>query len=135
MARPRLKIHSDVSTNMQLTAVTTGTMDKAVWAYYEGRFHPAEKVHEPWVEHNDGQVMGGLGHLDACAAKAGDNWLAGTGRISQADISASVAITFANRVRPHLNVMAAQCPFSVPRHRASPRFPSSRRIARAAAGT
>lgn len=90
---------------MQTTAVSTGTMDKAVWAYYEGRFHPAEKVHEPWVEHNDGQVMGGLGHLDACAAKAGDNWLAGTGRISQADISATVAITFANRVRPHLNVM------------------------------
>ncbi len=90
---------------MQTTAVSTGTMDKAVWAYYEGRFHPAEKVHEPWVEHNDGQVMGGLGHLDACAAKAGDNWLAGTGRISQADISATVAITFTNRVRPHLNVM------------------------------
>ncbi len=90
---------------MQLTAVSTGTMDKAVWAYYEGRFHPAEKVHEPWVEHNDGQVMGGLGHLDVCAAKAGDGWLAGTGRISQADISATVAITFANRVRPHLNVM------------------------------
>ncbi len=90
---------------MQLSAVSTGTMDKAVWAYYEGRFHPAEKVHEPWVEHNDGQVMGGLGYLDACAKKAGDNWLAGTDRISQADISATVAITFANRVRPKLEVM------------------------------
>lgn len=92
-------------TVMQLAAVSTGTMDKAVWAYYEGRFHPAEKVHEPWVEHNDGQVMGGLGYLDGCAEKAGDNWLAGTDRISQADISATVAITFTNRVRPKLEVM------------------------------
>ena len=92
-------------TVMQLTAVSTGTMDKAVWAYYEGRFHPPEKVHEPWVEHNEGQVMGGLGHLDSCAKKAGDGWLAGGGRISQADISAAVAIGFANRVRPNLGVM------------------------------
>lgn len=92
-------------TVMQLSAVSTGTMDKAVWAYYEGRFHPAEKVHEPWVDHNDGQVMGGLGYLDTCAEKVGDNWLAGTDRISQADISATVAITFTNRVRPKLQVM------------------------------
>ena len=94
-------------TVMQLTAVSTGTMDKAVWAYYEGRFHQQEKVHEPWVEHNEGQVMGGLGHLDACAIKAGDGWLAGGGRISQADISAAVAIGFANRVRPNLGVLEA----------------------------
>ncbi len=90
---------------MQLTAVGTGTMDKAVWAYYEGRFHPAEKVHEPWVEHNEGQVLGGLGYLDTCAEKAGDGWLAGSDRISQADITAAVAIGFANRVRPNLGVL------------------------------
>jgi glutathione S-transferase len=92
-------------TVMQLAAVSTGTMDKAVWAFYEGRFHPAEKVHEPWVEHNDAQVVGGLGYLDACAKKAGNGWLAGGDRISQADISATVAIGFANRVRPKLGVL------------------------------
>jgi glutathione S-transferase len=92
-------------TVMQLAAVSTGTMDKAVWAYYEGRFHPAEKVHKPWVEHNEGQVLGGLAHLDACAGTAGDGWLAGGDRISQADISATVAIGFANRVRPELGVL------------------------------
>jgi len=92
-------------TVMQLAAVGTGTMDKAVWAFYEGRFHPAEKVHEPWVAHNDAQVVGGLGYLDACAQKAGDGWLAGGDRISQADISATVAIGFANRVRPKLGVL------------------------------
>jgi glutathione S-transferase len=92
-------------TVMQLVAVSTGTMDKAVWAYYEGRFHPAEKVHEPWIEHNDAQVIGGLGYLDARAKKAGDGWLAGGNRISQADVSATVAIGFVNRVRPKLGVL------------------------------
>ena len=92
-------------TAMRLTAAATGTMDKAVWAYYEGRFHPAEKVHEPWIEHNEEQVMGGLGYLDACAAEAGQGWLAGGERIGQADISATVAIGFANRVRPNLGVL------------------------------
>jgi glutathione S-transferase len=92
-------------TVMRMTAVSTGTMDKAVWAYYEGRFHPAEKIHEPWIEHNEAQVMGGLGFLDACAEKAGQGWLAGGDRISQADISATVAIGFANRVRPNLKVL------------------------------
>jgi len=90
---------------IRLTAVASGTMDKAVWAYYEIRFHPAEKVHEPWIHHNEEQVMGGLGYLDACAAKAGQGWLAGGDRISQADISATVAIGFANRARPNLGVL------------------------------
>lgn len=90
---------------MQLTAVATGSMDKAVWAYYEYRFHPAEKVHEPWVEHNEAQVLGGLGYLDGIAKAAGKGWLAGTDRISQADVSATVALGFANRVRPNLGVL------------------------------
>jgi len=92
-------------TVMRLTAVSTGTMDKAVWAYYEGRFHPAEKVHEPWIEHNEAQVLSGLAYLEDCAKKAGSGWLAGGDRISQADISATVAIGFANRVRPKLGVL------------------------------
>ena len=92
---------------MKLTAVASGTMDKAVWAYYETRFHPEEKVHEPWIEHNEEQVMGGLVYLEACAEKAGQGCLAGGDRISQADVSAAVAISFSNRVRPNLNVMDA----------------------------
>ncbi len=89
---------------MQLTAVATGAMEKAVTAYYEYRFHPEEKVHEPWVEHNEGQVMAGLAYLDDVAAKVGDGWLAGTDRISQADVSAVVSLGFADRVRPNLKV-------------------------------
>ena len=90
---------------MKLTAVASGTMDKAVWAYYETRFHPEEKVHEPWIEHNEEQAMGGLGYLDSRAKKAGQRWLAGGDQISQADVSAAVAISFTNRVRSNLNVM------------------------------
>ncbi|MBL4722097.1 MAG: glutathione S-transferase family protein [Alphaproteobacteria bacterium] len=90
---------------MRLVATACGAMDKAVTAYYEGRFHPAEKVHEPWIEHNEGQIMGGLGYLDEFAAKAGQGWLGGGERIGQADISAVVALGFANRVRPKLEVL------------------------------
>lgn len=89
---------------MKLTAVATGTMDKAVWAVYEGRFHPKEKYHKPWVEHNEAQAVGGLGYLDDCAKQAGDGWLAGGDRISQADVSAAVAFAFTNMARPKLEV-------------------------------
>ena len=89
---------------MKLTAVATGAMDKAVWAVYEGRFHPKEKVHKPWIEHNDAQVEGGLGFLNTVAEKAGDGWLAGTDRISQADVSATVVYSFCEMARPKMGV-------------------------------
>ena len=89
---------------MKLTAVATGTMDKTVWAVYEGRFHPKEKVHRPWIEHNEEQALGGLGFLDDCAKQAGDGWLAGGDRISEADVSAAVAFAFAGLARPKLEV-------------------------------
>lgn len=93
---------------MRVTAAAVGTMDKAQWAFYETRFHPKEKVHEPWIEHNDKSVKGGLGYLDDLAAKAGGGgWLAGTPNMTQADISGVVAFGFARAVRPKLDVAAA----------------------------
>lgn len=93
---------------MRVTAAAVGTMDKAQWAFYETRFHPKEKVHEPWIEHNDKQVKGGLAYLDGLAAKAGaKGWLAGTPKMSQADISGTVAFGFAKAVRPKLDVATA----------------------------
>ena len=89
---------------MKLTAIGVGSMEKAQWAFYETRFHPAEKVHEPWIEHNDGQVLGGLGYLDGLAAKAGGGWLAGTPAMTQADITAAVAYGFVKAVRPKLGI-------------------------------
>src|SRR5262249_12104958 len=53
------------------------------------RSPPAEKIHQPWIDHNEGQALGGLRHLDAAAAAA-PGWLAATAQISQADITAAV---------------------------------------------
>ncbi len=89
---------------MKLTAVATGTMDKTVWALYEGRFHPKEKVHQPWVEHNEDQMLGGLGFLNEVAEAAGDGWLGGAGRVTQADVTGAIAFTFGATARPKLGI-------------------------------
>lgn len=90
---------------MKLTAIGVGSMDKAVTAYYEFAHRPEEKVHQPWVDRAEMQVLGGLGYLNHLAEAAGDTgWLAGGDRMTQADITAAVAFGFANRVRPKLGV-------------------------------
>ena len=90
---------------LQTAALAVACMEKAQWAFYEYRFHPEEKVHLPWVEHNEQQVLGGLGHLDGLAAAAGaGGWLAGTATISQADVSTAVAYSFCRVARPQLDL-------------------------------
>src|SRR5215216_2933928 len=77
----------------------------AQWAFYEDRVRPAEKVHIPWIEHNEKQVLGGLEHLNMAASKIDDDgWIAGTPAISQADVTTTVAYTFAKTVRPKLEL-------------------------------
>lgn len=88
---------------LKLTAVGVGAAEKIVTVVYEHRFHPPEKVHQPWVEQNEKQAVAGFAFLDGLAEKAGDRgWLAGTERISQADITAAVAFAYAQRMRPNL---------------------------------
>ncbi|MBL24891.1 MAG: glutathione S-transferase [Rhodospirillaceae bacterium] len=92
---------------LKLAAIATGTMDKTVWAVYEGRFHPKEKYHKPWVEHNEAQAEGGLAYLNDAVLKADvaeEGWLADTDRIGQADVSATIAYSFALMARPKLGV-------------------------------
>ena len=90
---------------MKVTALGVGSMEKAQWAFYEGRFRPAEKIHPPWIEHNEKQVLSGLGYLNDLAEQAGDSgWLAGTERMTQADITGVVAYSFADAVRPALEI-------------------------------
>ncbi len=90
---------------MKITAVATATMDKAQWAFYEARFHPAEKVYQWWIDHNETQAIGGLKYLDQLAeAIREDGWIAGTETMSQADISAAVAYSFVEAVRPELSI-------------------------------
>jgi glutathione S-transferase len=49
---------------LRVTAVALGVMDKAAAARYERVMRPKEKVHQPWIDHNIGQVMSGLGWLE-----------------------------------------------------------------------
>jgi glutathione S-transferase len=89
---------------VQTTAIAVACAEKAQWSFYEGRVRPAEKLHTPWIEHNDKQVLAGFEHLDGIAAKVGrEGWIAGTQCISQADVTTAVAYTFAtSTVRPRL---------------------------------
>ena len=90
---------------VQTAAIALACAEKAQWAFYEDRVRPAEKVHTPWIEHNDEQVLGGFEHLNVAAARMNDDgWIAGTPNISQADVTTAVAYTFANLSRPHLEL-------------------------------
>jgi glutathione S-transferase len=89
----------------QVTAIGLACAEKAQWAFYESRVRPAEKVQQPWIEHNDRQVLGGFELLNRAAANISDDgWIAGTPGISQADVSATVAYIFANLARPQLEL-------------------------------
>ena len=92
---------------VQTTAIALGCAEKAQWAFYEGRIsvRPEEKIHAPWIEHNDNQVLGGFDHLNVAASEISEGgWIAGTPNISQADVTTAVAYTFANTVRPNLGL-------------------------------
>jgi len=95
-------------TIMQTSALAVACMEKAQWAFYEGRFRPESIIHQPWVDHNDGQVLGGLHRLEEIAKLAGGkSWLANTATISQADITATVVYGSIQTLRPNLNVESA----------------------------
>lgn len=90
---------------VQTAAIALACAEKAQWAFYEDRVRPPEKVHSPWIEHNDEQVLGGFGYLNMTATEMNSGgWIAGTPAISQADVTTSVAFTFANAARPHLRL-------------------------------
>jgi len=88
---------------MKTTAVAAGSIDKTIWAVYELRFHDKEHVSRSWVEHNETQALGGFEWLNNEAAAAGDGWLCGA-TMTQADITAAVGFSFANKVRPKLGL-------------------------------
>ena len=90
---------------MQITAMALASMDKAQMGYYERRFRPEEKVHQPWIDHNNDQCLGGLRHLDAIAsAVTQSGWLAGTPAMTQADITTAVIVSFVREGRPELKI-------------------------------
>ena len=93
---------------MRVTAMAVGAMDRTIWAVYEPRFRPKEKVEESWIAHNRERALGGMQYLDGLAAEAGDGWLVGDS-LSQADISAVCGFTFARLTHPPMKVAEA-CP-------------------------
>lgn len=54
---------------LKLEATGDGILDSALAMIYETRFHPPEKVHEPWIERHWDKVTRALDHLEqSCGA-------------------------------------------------------------------
>lgn len=83
---------------LRLVACALGALEKIVAALYEHTMHPPEKVHRPWVAHNEAQALSALGWL---AKIESSPWLAGE-RLTQADITTVVTYEFARIVNPDL---------------------------------
>lgn len=75
---------------LRLTAVAVGAMEKAAQVRWERALRPPEKIHEPWIEHNRGQVRSALEWLEA---QVPGQWMLRE-RLTQADISIAVACEF-----------------------------------------
>lgn len=101
----------------RLVAFALGAMEKGIVAYYETARRPADVQWPQWSRMADAQVLAGLQQLDTAARDAGEGWLVG-GRLSQADVSAVVALDFIRTVRPallpagalpHLTALGLRC--------------------------
>lgn len=93
---------------LKIVSVGAGCADKSVWAYYEVTKRPHEKVHQPWLEHNEGQVLAGYAYLEDQLKQAGVDALFRTGAaLNQAGITCAVAYRFTAQVRPNLNIAGA----------------------------
>jgi glutathione S-transferase len=107
-----------------IAAIGTGVLDKGVAAFYERTKRPAEKVHQPWHDHLASQATGGLKALEALPMAP---WFLGE-RISIADITAAVAVSFLGKTTPalvapglypKLEALTARCE-AMPAFKASP---------------
>jgi glutathione S-transferase len=69
---PQKRVQAEV-----MEALCDGICDSLLAIVYEKRFHPPEKVHEPWIERQWQKVERGLDHLDANLPKTGAKLHAG----------------------------------------------------------
>jgi glutathione S-transferase len=99
---------------LRITACALGVLEKVVAALYERTMHPPEKVHAPWIAHNESQARSGLRWL---AALTPSPWLADNA-LTQADITTIVMYDFTRIVNPvlvrdgmhpSLDQLAARC--------------------------
>lgn len=83
---------------LRVVACALGALEKVVAALYEQTMHPPEKVHQPWIAHNESQAVSALHWLEALAPSP---WLVGP-RLTQADITTVVMYDFTRIVNPAL---------------------------------
>jgi len=83
---------------LRIVACAMGALEKVVAALYARTMHPAEKVHEPWVRHNEAQALSAFGWLESIELTP---WLHGRS-LTQADITTAVTVDFTRIVNPDL---------------------------------
>ena len=83
---------------MSLVELGAGAAEKAVAVRIECTRRPEEKIHQPWIEHCEGQTKAGLEAIDRMAKMP---WIAGE-RMTQADVTAVVAWEFLGVADPAL---------------------------------
>jgi len=74
---------------LKVAALMMGACDKALQAAYTRNHAPAEKVHQPWIDDCNTQVINALAAVDAMVDPAQPYLL--LGRLTQADVTAFVA--------------------------------------------
>lgn len=99
---------------LRIVAAAMGALEKIVAVVYERTKRPPEKVHEPWISHNESQASSALAWLDA---SPGSRWLTAE-RFTQADVTTVAMLEFARIVNPalvpygrypRLDALAAHC--------------------------
>lgn len=83
---------------LQVTALASGTLDKAGAIVYERALRPAEKIHEPWLERLRTQCASGLAALEATT---GAGWYLGD-RVRTPDIMAACLVWYLTARVPEL---------------------------------
>jgi glutathione S-transferase len=74
---------------LKVAALMMGACDKGLQAAYERSHHPAEKVHQPWIDDCMAQMTTALAAVEAMADPTKPYLL--LGRLTQADVTAFIA--------------------------------------------
>jgi glutathione S-transferase len=74
---------------LKVAALMMGACDKGLQAAYERNHHPAEKVHQPWIDDCMAQMTTALAAVEAMADPTKPYLL--LGRLTQADVTAFIA--------------------------------------------
>lgn len=92
---------------LRLVGIGTGAMEKGIASFYERTRRPQEFAYQGWIEQCDSQVTAAMDALEG-ATGAAEPWLAGE-RLTQADVTAVVALDFVDYAAPYLDIRA-RCP-------------------------